>query len=251
MGHSYSHLSLFLTCEEKYRRIVINKEKPVGPESGAMHFGTAVHAGLQAILEGEDGIPVFNTYWEMMAEKDLQFGQINRDAYAELGPTFLERFKRLHAKRFKLVHPLEQRLHGKLGLWDAEGTPDFVGEFDDMPVILDFKTSRSPYDAFKIRHNPQMWLYALLAKQALKYEAKELVYMVFACKPEPRIQVIKVPYTDALAESHWHALESAATGVEVKKDVDVPHYRRNWNSCMGYGAPCKFFNECWGKPNGV
>jgi hypothetical protein len=240
-GLSYSMMQTYLSCAAKYKHIFVDGIKSDLDTSADVSFGTAVHTGLNALLEGDDGEAAFDLYWQCEKNRELRYGAHDWERLHHMGFVFLERFKRLHLKKFK-PHTMEQRLYAKLATVDVEGTADFIGEFDGLPTVLDFKTSYAPYEKTRILHNPQLYLYAYLAKQALKYEASQLVYMVFVKHPEPRIQILKAPLTTEIMDGMMTAVEDAMTTIMASHDFG--HFPKNMMSCGGK-YPCQFLNKCW------
>jgi hypothetical protein len=236
---NYSSIDTAYRCYQKYKYIYVDKIVPERAEGGDLHFGSAMHAGLQDLLEGGDGTQVFSVYWDSLIGKDVAYGRYNHSDLSKMGPVFLERFKRLHLKHIK-PHAIEQKLQGKLGEFGMYGTPDVVGEFKGIPSIIDFKTSKYAYPNDKILVNEQMYLYAHLAKVALQYEAKQLVYLVF-CKQEMRIQTIEMQLDSDKLKVMLDNLELMCHDL-----TDRQAFPKNRNSCMMGEFKCEFFSKCYG-----
>lgn len=244
MKYRYSAIDTAQTCLQKWKYLYIDKLP--SEESIDMHFGTALHGGLQASLEGDDGELTFEVLMQSALGQEMRQGRRDHAELMELGKVFISRFNRLHKKKFQPKY-LEQSLSGKIGPYEFEGTADFIGDFDGVPSILDFKTSNYPYPKEKIQLNEQMPLYSELAKQCLGYEAKQLVYYVF-CKADARIQVISTDtnknFIDKRLENvvRWvnmlepYSLNTVGPGVEAPK---------NMRSCiMGKDYKCGFYDKC-------
>lgn len=230
-------------CQTKYKLQYLDKVSIPGLPSIDLEFGTALHAGLNSLLEGEDGAEVFKVYWETLKGKDFVKARKGWEELKETGEVFLSRFSRLHAKHFK-PFKMEERISGRIGGHNFEGTPDFVGDYKGIPSIVDFKTSGYAYPKEKIIVNEQMPLYAELVKQAYKYDVKQLVYFVFI-KAEMRIQVVTVDLTKEL-------LDGALKNVVLLCDelVGKKVFTKNPHSCMMGSFKCPYFDTCHGGKDG-
>ena len=235
----YSALDASMRCLRKYQYQYIDKVPSGQPESADMNFGTAVHAGLNAILEGEDGLSVFNFYWQSEKNKERKYGAHDWAALEQLGQIFLTRFKSRHAKKFKPV-AMEQKLISSLGAFTLEGTPDFIGEFEGVPSVVDFKTSYRPYPNTKIVHNPQLYIYAAMAAAKLQYMPEQLVYMVFCKSPEPRIQVIKRAITPQDIEEMLLTVRDQCAELQGRM-----RFPKNCANCVVGSYQCEYFGKCW------
>ncbi len=109
------------------------------------------------------------------------------------------------------------------------GTPDFIGEYRGVPVVLDFKTSRLPYDKNLIKRDEQLYIYAWLAQKCLGFTAKELQYVVL-CKKDLRIQTsVNLVLTDDKLKS---MLDNIVIMVkDLKTRSEFPKNRKNCLYC--------------------
>ncbi len=237
---SYSAIDTAYKCPERYNLQYLKKIPQPGPESGDLHFGTAFHAAINACLDGGNPLDVFTMYWESIRQNSaIQYGRLNWEQLQSSAEALLSRFERLHAKNFEPVQ-MEERLYGTLGSLKIEGTPDFVGMYKGVPSIVDFKTSKDAYPKEKIQVNEQNWVYAHLAKQQLKFEAKQVIYIVF-CKVERRIQVLKYPITAEKLESMLGNVKLMGTQL-----VKTKEFTRNKQSCVSTsGYTCPYFTTCY------
>jgi hypothetical protein len=246
-GHSYSNLTTFQTCPRKYKLQVIDKEPTGEPQSGNMHFGSALHSGLSAMLAGEDARMCFDLFWESEQGKPYTYYGQTWESLRDFGHTFLDRFERLHLKKFK-PHSIERRLYAGFDGVEFEGTPDFVGEFEGIPTVLDFKTSMKAYVKPRILANPQLYLYSWLAEHDLKYKVEQLAYMVFAMeRDKPRIQTLRVGLHSPIQAKHVLNLWETARQAEKAGAEPI----RNCNSCLMGNYTCDYFKKCWGDPETV
>ena len=241
-GQSYSVISTAYKCPRLYKLVHIDKIKTEQPASSALEFGSCFHAAIQAILEGADGMDVFRTYWDSVKDKDMIYYRHNWDMLNEIGEVLLTRFARLHAKNYKIVHPMEERLFSKIGGYKLAGTPDFVGDYKGVPSIVDFKTSADAFVKDRIICNEQMPLYAYLAEKELGFKAKQLVYQVFT-KQNPRIQTIVHPIVEG---EHQKMLDNITLMCETLDKATV--FPMNRNSCLSAGRyKCQMWEQCYGE----
>lgn len=238
MGINYSAVSAAYDCLEKYRLQYVEKLPTPGPESGDLHFGSAVHAALQAHFEGGDAADVFSVYWDSLKDLPIAYGRLDWRGLSDSGHALVSRFVRLHARHVEPVS-IETRLYGELGGHPVEGTPDLVGSYKGIPSIIDFKTSQAAYPKEKIIVNEQMPLYWHLAKQQLGYTAHQLVYFVF-CKVERRIQVLRRPVSEATLLPMLANVESMVQDLKTRTV-----FPKNRNSCMKGMYKCPYFQTCY------
>lgn len=235
-GISYSSISTAYTCYQKYKYLYVDELSTPGPDSAELHFGTAIHMGLQAMIEGADYQSVFSFYWQSIKKADVEYRRYDWDAYLEMGTVFLARFERLHLKSFGKPDFLEERLYKKLGKFDLEGTPDYIGEYKGVLSVIDFKTSATPYPKEKIVVNEQMPLYAYLSG----LDVKQAVYYVF-CKSDTRIQTVVQELTPEFMKNKLANIESMCEDLSQRST-----YPRNTNGCMMGSYKCAFFTKCHG-----
>lgn len=233
-SYNYSAIQAAYRCLKYYKLLYVDQMKTEMPASADMEFGTALHAGLDCLLEDGQGEEVFNLYWDTLANKELKYTRYKYDDLAKLGPIFLERFNRLHKKHILPVQK-EVRLYSKLEEIRIEGTPDVVGYYKGIPSIIDFKTSSQPYDKKKIECSEQMYLYAYMAMKELKLDIQQLVYVVF-CKSDCRIQVITYPIDPIKLKSMLDNVLAVCHDLESRQV-----FTANRNSCIG----CDYWNVCY------
>lgn len=235
---NYSAINTAYRCEQLYQYLYVDKLTPPGPEGLDLHFGTAMHSAIQAILEGDSGEDAFRVYWGSL--KETQQGRYTSDELKDQAlNVFIPRFERLHAKKF-VVTQMEERLYGTLGDVRVEGTPDFLGTFEGIPSIVDFKTSGYRYPKERIVTSEQMYLYAHLAQQRLGFKPNQLVYLVFVKGKEPSIQTLKCDLSieklsNMLGNIHQMCHKLSQLNVAIK----------NRNSCLQGENKCVFWNKCY------
>lgn len=203
-------------------------------------FGTALHLGINEILQGGDGEEIFKLYWDSVEGQDLKRFKFDWRCLKFNGEVFLSRFKRLHAKHF-VPHKMEERIFTKYGPHLVEGTPDYLGDYKGIPSIVDFKTASSKYDASKIECEEQLSLYADMAVKELGYEPKQRVYMVFVKDfKEPSIQILKSELTSVVRSSTIDNVVSTIEDLNGRKE-----FPKNPLSCVRGTRVCPNFERCW------
>lgn len=243
-SHSYSIISTAYKCHRMYKLKHIDGLKPDEKPSAALYFGTAMHAGLHAILEGDgNGAEEFSMAWNaIQAETGVEYYRDSFEYLQKAGETFLEKFRKYYAKDFVPTHPMETRLFGQLGDYKVEGTPDFIGTYKGVPSIVDWKTSKEPYTKDRIVCNEQMHLYAELANQVYGFKPKQIVYVVF-CKDKMSIQRPLIQPLDK--KRHKAMLDNIQA---MCKDLETrTEFPMNRNSCLYNGKyRCGFWKQCYG-----
>ena len=234
----YSAIDTADRCLHKYKRVYI--EGYEDQDSGDKLFGTALHAGIEALFTGGNGQEVFSLFWDSVKGSKAPFGRYDWSTLRDTGIKFIARFERLHLKRFE-PFMLEYEMFGKVGRHNVKGTADYIGLYRGVPSIVDWKTSAREYVPEKILVAEQMPLYAELVKQCLQYEVKQIVYYVF-CKSEVRIQTLVLPITQ-----EW--LQQKIKNIELKCDdlAERKVFPKNPNSCMMGTFKCPLFAECHGE----
>jgi len=232
----YSKLNTYRTCPTLFKAQYVDKTLPM--EMGLdTEFGTAVHLGINDMLEGGDGITVFRVYWEGV-NPDLKKFKFDKKCLGFNGEVFLERFERLHLKHFK-PHMMEERLYDRVN--KLEGTPDFLGDYKGIKSVVDFKTSSSRYDKRKIVAEEQLSFYGHLASLT-GYVPTQKVYVVFIKDFKmPSIQILKQELTqDAMNDTIQNV------GNEVVNIQSLNNYTKNPQSCVRGPIICPNFQNCWG-----
>lgn len=243
----YSKLSLAQTCLQKYKfRYVDNVPEP-GQKSDALEFGSAMHLGLEAMFEGENGQLTFTTYWDAVDRQSTSWGKFTWEEHRLMGEMLLARFERLHFKHFEPI-VAEQRMFTKLGKYSFEGTPDMYGKYKGVITIADFKTSGMRYKTEKLDIAEQLRGYAQLVADAGYEMPTQAMYMVFVkskIKGEvaPSIQVIKQDLTkEQVSVTMENSLE------QIKDLATRTTFPKNYGSCLDYNKKCPYWSLCHESP---
>lgn len=243
---SYSQLSTAYRCNMLFKHLYVDKLTPSGPESGEMKFGTGLHLAINTVLAKDgDATANFDMFWDIQKTVDNAYGRFTWAELRDMAHVFISRFERLHAKKFK-PHSMEERLHGRIGNSEISGTPDFIGEYNGVPSIVDFKTAGSRYNPEKATIAEQLFLYAYLARETLGYIAKQVVFIVFVKGPNPSIQSITADITTGQLNMVVENVLLQMQELEVK--IESGKFTKNLNGCGFGGARCQFPTRCY--PNG-
>lgn len=238
----YSTISLFHKCPKYYELNQILGIPDDAEQSADMAFGTAIHAAMQAEFEDGNPIDAFRYQWdEVKLKTEMNYTRYRWEDLNTIGRELIARFQD-YKKHFIPAH-LEQKLIAPLGQHLISGTVDFIGEYRGVPSVVDWKTSAMPYDAYKIRCNEQMYGYDYLAKEALGFEAKQLVYGV-AIKDlkNPRWQFRTAPLTDLSRKKVLDNLGQLCDTIAGAKS-----FHRNPQSCVIGKRVCPYFEYCHGE----
>lgn len=237
-SHRYSGIETAYRCLRKYKLDYIDKLPQEGPASIELGFGTGIHSAIQASLEGDDAQGCFKLYWGSL-KPDFKHEEFRYKDYYFKGLEFLRKFDKLHKPHLTPQH-LEVTLKGNIQGYEFEGTPDFVGLYKGVPSIIDWKTSQNAYLREKLLTNPQLPLYAELAKQVHGFEAKQIVYMVFV-KSSTSTQVIVEPLTKSLLTQALGSVINMTRVLESEKS-----YPQNFTACIMGSRVCNRYKNCYG-----
>lgn len=245
----YSIIDTSYRCLRKVDLQYFQDIKPEG-ESADLHFGTGLHSALSAAFSQDDALgkvdpkDLFNQQWGTMKARPLKYSRGSWEDMQEHGEVFLEKFLRLHQKKFTPLY-VEKEIKFKVGNYDFSGTPDFIGHVDGTLSIVDWKTAAYPYHKEKLELNEQMYLYAHAAKQAYGIDIKQLVYVVFVKNVDHRIQTIKVTLTEAKLKSMIDNVVAQCDLITHAKATNTLPMNRA--SCMMGERKCEYYGRCYGK----
>lgn len=232
LSYSYSMISTYLRCPALFKLLFIDKVKPIEDESLALHFGTALHCGLNSLLEGGD-FSSFDIYWESVRELPFPKGRYSWADLQEMGNTFLSRFQRLHMPHYTFITG-ENRIYGATpqGI-RVEGTMDALIQYKGKVTLMDFKTSSMRYGDSKAETSMQLALYAYLAETQLNVKIEQVGYTVFLKQKEPSIQVQLLPLTRPWLNGMIENIEHICKDIETKTI-----FPKNYDTHMQYGRAC-------------
>lgn len=238
-SYNFSSLQAAGKCLQYYKYLCVDKLKTDSPDSADMHFGTALHSGLEASLTGSDSIMAFEVYWNFVKGLKVNYARYGWDELLRQGIVFLNKFDKYYKDKLQ-IKQLEQRLYSSYNGINIEGTPDFIGLYNGVPTLLDFKTSAYKYDADKINCAEQLYLYTYLARQA-GFEVEQIMYLVFVKGESASIQkpLIKTVTTQDLNR----VLDNVQ---RICEDLNTrQHYNKNTRNCIMGTMKCEYFDKCW------
>src|SRR5271165_5563444 len=147
MTYSYTQISQYLTCPRRYRHRYLDgwQEKDV---RAAMLFGRCFEQAVAALFRYEDPAAVLFEQWA--PSKDLKLVYSGNDTWDHMlrqGIQLLERF--VQDGRVQILQPRSHqqiRFTRTLSFGDSfVAFVDAVGELDNTPCVLEWKTSSARY----------------------------------------------------------------------------------------------------------
>lgn len=236
---SYSDFSLALSCLRKYKLLRIDKIVEDAPPSGDLVFGSALHSAINYCLSGnDDAIDYFVSYWETYKDKPLEFSRFGWNDLDRIGSGFIRKFEDRYKSKLKPVI-MEKRLYGSYRTVSLEGTMDFIGEYDGVMTLFDWKTTGYPYDKNKSLTALQLYLYAFLCIESAQIVPVQIAYLPFV-KSTGSIQTpIILPFKK---ENMYYALDQLIEYVNLFERQNV--YPKNYNECIKGKMVCSMFNVC-------
>ena len=195
----YSELDQYLSCPQAYYQRYVLGVKDT-EKSSALTLGTALHLAIKTHFEGENGLELFQMYWESVKDTPMIYYRHNWEMLNDLAVNkWIPNFIKFHAKKY--LNPVMEQLsemplyvdpvHGQIYL---EGTFDMFSDYCGIPTLTDWKTSSKKYTNTKILKNPQMYIYAALVKAKIGVLPKAIQYKVF-CKHDGSIQTLQLELT--------------------------------------------------------
>ena len=237
---SFSQYSTALECLRKYKLLYVDKLRIDGPESGDLHFGSALHMGINTLLQGgtlESAHQQFSIYWASLADQPMVYGRFTHSPLGDMGMRFLSNFDMRFKDKFKLEFA-EERLYAEYDGIKVEGTPDFVGTYDGVFTLADFKTSSQNYDPAKIQVSIQLYLYSYLYQQKTGRLPDQIMYFVF----NKALGSIQKPLTQPVTEKTMRkVLDEFAAYASI---IHESTYPKNLNNCFNWGRKCEYFDKC-------
>jgi len=147
---SASRFMLFDLCAASFKERYV--DGILEPPTPALYFGQAVHQGLEAHYNGDDGMPAFRRAWKQFAA-ELEVPAREAARLAATGLQLLDQVLDLGLsgvpeRGFSLDTNLElgAPIVGAIDLWDVDGA---------SPVIYDFKTTRGCWS--QARAQAEVW----------------------------------------------------------------------------------------------
>lgn len=226
---SYSAIRTFQGCPLRYRFRYIDG-LPEDCVSSSLVFGSAIHAAMefffsQQLAGGEEPgidelLDVFQQSWRDRSEQKLRFGKTETaDSLHQLADRMLAAFLDSDlTKQEGDVIGVEEELRGELapGLPDLLGRVDLILESDDSVIVLDFKTSRSPWSDHQAADQcEQLLLYSDLVRRIVPGKQIRLQFAVITKAKSPKVQLLETTFNESkldrtkrVVENVWSAIES-------------------------------------------
>lgn len=244
---NYSAIVAYRKCNTYFKHTYLDKTPSPEAPSGDVQFGQAIHLAIEAYLSGDDGTLQFDVFWDLEKSKGNAYGRFGWDELKDQGHRLLDLFQRRHLKKFE-VYQLEQRLYGSYKDIKFEGTPDFIGKFEGVNSVVDFKTAGYKYHKDKIKVAEQLYLYAYMAETVLGYKVDQLVYFPLVKGSTPSIQnPLIVKYTQEDATKVLEDLYIDANRMLLAQEKKV--FTKNRQSCIVGSMRCNMFDICHGGKN--
>ena len=234
MGFSYSHYSALRKCGRYYQLSVIDKV-PQDPNVN-FEFGTAMHTGLYAQLQGQDASEAFIKAWELVKWKDIQYQRHDWDTLGAMGLKFLNTFSKKYAPNMQVI-TAEKRLYAKFGELEFEGTPDALVSWNGKNVLLDYKTSAYNYLFEKTPTSLQLYLYSFLLEQN-GFHVDSICYIVF----NKGASTVQTPIVFDIDKGEREDMLQNM-GIYISKNSG--DFTKNPLSCVQGSVVCPYYAKCY------
>jgi hypothetical protein len=242
MTYSYTQISQYLTCPRRYRHRYLDgwKEKDI---RAAMLFGRAFEQALGAIFRREDPGAVLFDEWSACQSQGLHYS--NRDSWDRMlrqGIMLLTRF--CQDDRVQVLQPrrnLQVKFTRPIGERnDFVAYIDAIGKLDDVPCLLEWKTSSSRYPEEPeglLSLDPQLVCYSWITGIA------EVAQVVFVRKSLVDIQYLRTTISDEQRHEFGHLVDSTIRRIESSDFLPHSGIRFPQNPC----SSCPYVGLCLGK----
>jgi hypothetical protein len=186
---SHSRISKYLLCPEQYRLYYLENLRPK-LTAAALVFGKVLHEALAGFFRNQDDpVWTFRTQWQEVKQFDLSYSA--RESWEKLdacGQALLGKFIREEASRIGNVRLCEGTFELAITNLDLPfvGVIDLLADVDEIPTVVDFKTSGSAYEDHEVVLSDQLTAYQLAEPQTA-----QIAYCVFVKTKEPRIDWYK------------------------------------------------------------
>jgi hypothetical protein len=203
MNYSYTQISQYLTCPRRYRHRYLDgwQEKDV---RAAMLFGRCFEQAVAALFRHEDPAAVLFEQWAPCKNLELAYsGNDTWDHMLQQGVQLLERF--VQDGRVQIHEP---RSHQQVRFTRTLSSGnsfvafvDAVGELDDTPCLLEWKTASARYPEEPVglaALDPQLVCYSWMTG------INEVAQVVFVRK-----RTVEVQYLRARSSRPWSTIRFA------------------------------------------
>lgn len=234
---SWSQVSLMRACPQKFQFQYVLKAAPDFVPS-SLKFGSAIHATLEAhfraFMEGiaTDGPALLSAYRSAWLEGDDMAIPVRFNKTEDAGT--LEATAKGILEAFLLsplaepagrVIAVEEPVRGSLApdLPDIVARVDLIWQDDKAVHVLDFKTSRSRWNAEQLARNAdQLRLYQALANPLADQMPIQLHFAVLTKAKRPVVEILDVPPNDAGVGGIIEAIRPVWEAITVGNFYPVP-----------------------------
>jgi hypothetical protein len=244
MTYSYTQISQYLTCPRRYRHRYLDgwQEKDT---CAAMLFGCCFEQAVAALFRHEDPAAALFEQWAPC--KDLGLTYSGNDAWDRMlqqGIQLLERF--IQDGRVQVRKPSShQQIRFSRTLRSGNSFVAFVdavGELDNTPCVLEWKTSSARYPdepAGIAALDPQLVCYSWMSG------IQEVAQVVFVRKRAVEVQYLRATITDDQRQEYETLVEDTVQRIE--SGLFLPHsgIRFPQNPC----TTCPFLGLCLDQPD--
>jgi len=271
---SSTQLLTYANCPRQYYFHYIEKiTKPT--TSPHLVYGGVLHKALEEFnksliavpLTEQEVIDVFEKTWEKELNKSkIEFKRYSENDFKEMGKKSLIQFfkhinyepmicydskeNKVPAVEYEFTIPvinIDNTINENYCLF---GVIDLIAQVNKNLIVFDHKTSKDPYDDFKIQTSIQLILYAYACRDILsrglmldtdKVKEDYVAFNIFVKdykKPSPRIQQCQRRISDDDITNLHHIILSTIRGIE--NDVFIPNYGQNCFMC-DYREECLKF----------
>lgn len=248
---SQSWLGTAFNCMEQARLEMVGGLPRV--ETDATAIGTAMHAGIEAVLRGEDfdgGLSVAVEKMEELAQQEnFKWVQVKTlpTAVDTVTRVFIAWVNNIYPQlpdMLAVEHPFDVSLHEDDDLViRLKGTMDFLGTGEDgKPCVWDWKTANRPYDAWeKERWAIQPTVYCHALAQEYGDDEYEFTFAV-SIKRDGSSQVITVKRN--AGHSEWLRRQVLSLAHVIKADLPIWPLRDQHALCSDKWCPV--YQSCKG-----
>ena len=247
---SYSAVRTFQGCPLKYRFRYIDG-LPEDCVSSSLVFGSAIHAAVEFFfsqqLAGEvepsldELLDVYQQNWRDRSEQKVRLGKKETaDSLHELADRMLASFLASDlTKPEGRIIGVEEELRGELSpeLPDLLGRVDLLLETDDSVIVLDFKTSRSPWsDQQAADQSEQLLLYADLVRRLVPGKQLRLQFAVITKTQSPNVQLLEANFDESKLDRTKRVIGHVWSAIQSRNFYPSPSPMQ----CPG----CGYRNQC-------
>jgi len=243
MNFSYTQISQFLYCPRRYRYRYLDgwREKDT---RAAMLFGRTFEQALAAHFLDEDGTEVFFNEWSGYRNSTIEYSRgDNWQSMLKAGMELLKQF--IQEGRVRVPHPrrnLQVKILRPLPGGDSFiSYVDAIGQCDDTPCLLDWKTSSSCYPltpAGLYQLDPQLLCYSWMTGM------ESVALIVFVRKRLPEIQYLRATINERQRQEYGQLVEETVRRIHPARFSQHSGIRFPQNGCLS----CPYLGLCLNKP---